>query len=77
MPALLAGVAMYAGVRALGEVPMPSQVLMLVAQLIAGAGIYVATGWSIWRARGYPDGAERQAANRVRSAWAQWQRKTG
>jgi lipopolysaccharide exporter len=77
LPALLAGITMYVGVRAVGKVPMPSEVLMLISQLIAGAGIYITLSWSIWRVRGYPDGAERQALNRVRSVWQQWQRKMG
>jgi O-antigen/teichoic acid export membrane protein len=77
LPALLAGIAMYAGVRAVGQIPMPSEVLILISQLIMGAGIYLAVSWSIWRARGCPDGAERQALDRVRDLWQQWRRKPG
>jgi lipopolysaccharide exporter len=72
-PAMLAGIAMYVGVRAVARVSIPSEIVMLLTQLLAGAGIYLAISWAIWRARGYPDGAEREALNRVLGVWQQWQ----
>jgi O-antigen/teichoic acid export membrane protein len=75
VPATLAGVGMYVGVRAVAKIPIPSEVLILISQLLAGACLYLMISWSIWRARGYPDGAERQALNRLRGVWHVWQRR--
>ncbi len=77
LPAVLAGTVMHVGVRALARVPLPSEVLILVCQLLAGAGIYFAVTWSIWKARGYPDGAERKALERMRNTWRQWRKMPG
>jgi lipopolysaccharide exporter len=77
MPAVLAGIAMYAAVRALSYASMPFEILMLISQLLLGAGVYLIVVWAIWKARGNPDGAERQALDRLRQAWQQWQQRQG
>lgn len=74
LPALTAGAVMYVGVRAFDFVPLP-QVLKLVCQLLLGAVIYTTIGWAIWRARGYPEGAESQALDRARATWKAWRHK--
>ena len=75
LPAVLAGLAMYAAVRALAVVPLPSEVLMLICQLLAGAATYLAICGLIWRARGYPDGPEHQALERIQAIWRHRHRK--
>jgi lipopolysaccharide exporter len=75
LPPVFAGLTMYAAVRVVALAPLGWDILMLICQVLAGAGAYLMMSWLIWQARGYPDGAERQVLERVQVSWRQWQRK--